>query len=321
MNLSITNECNRRCRFCFQKGWYLRNSGITELSEDNFERFLSWLVPENFKLMGGEPLLHSKLPRFLDLAREYKKRVSFISNCTLDTDILTENKDIVDGVLVNTHYHKNERDIFLKNIENIVKNNLRFTLSYTLIPDGLKNGSIDKGLKRFREIFSIIPNNFNIVIRLSLMSPDYSNVFRLYDYSYDLVTLITKLYELRRNINFHFDCALNACELNPEVFRVLRKIGARFRTGLCDHCSPKDILVDLSMIWCSASKVVKIDNIFDYQDSEKATDELKKKWDEYWLNTKIMCHHETCGKYNPGICTGFCIGRNEGLLRVENGNR
>lgn len=317
MNLSLTNECNRRCKFCFQKNWYLSKEK-TELSIDNVERFIQWYVPKYFKVIGGEPLLYSKFPELLELVRKYNKKVGIISNCTLDSKIIIENKDVISGILINSHYRPKEREIFLNNIKNFTKYNIPYSISYTLIPNGLRNKSIENAINRFKDIFRLIPNDKMIIIRLSLMSPDYDNTFTLYDYSIDLVTLLTKLYNLRGNIKITFDCALNACELQPEVFKVLRKINAEFRVGLCDHNSPKDILVDLSMIWCSASKNIRLNNIFDYRNSDDACKEIQKKWREYWLNTEIICHHESCGKYNPGICTGFCAGRNEGLRRLKN---
>ena len=59
------------------------------MSLEDISRIIDMLGDEkHFKIMGGEPLLYSKLFELLDLVREKKKEITFISNITVQTDIL-----------------------------------------------------------------------------------------------------------------------------------------------------------------------------------------------------------------------------------------
>lgn len=66
MNISITNECNRRCQYCFQKDWYLPqkvndHSLIKEMTVEQFEQVILWYMKsyivrhDDIRLLGGEP--------------------------------------------------------------------------------------------------------------------------------------------------------------------------------------------------------------------------------------------------------------------------
>ena len=85
VNLSITNACNRRCAYCFQKDWYLSkktnaftDESVREMPLEEFEKLCTWVGKRNktLKLLGGEPLLYSKLPELLDIAEKAKRRLS-----------------------------------------------------------------------------------------------------------------------------------------------------------------------------------------------------------------------------------------------------
>ena len=75
MNLIITNQCNRRCEYCFQKDWFLSNSKeeIKEMDLDTIEKIFQWYKGNELKVLGGEPLLYSNLNGFFDLAKKYNK--------------------------------------------------------------------------------------------------------------------------------------------------------------------------------------------------------------------------------------------------------
>ena len=82
MNLSITNVCSRRCEYCFQKDWYLAKSAdtIQEMSLENIERIINFAGNEYINILGGEPLLHSKLEEIICLFKRYKIPIRILSN-------------------------------------------------------------------------------------------------------------------------------------------------------------------------------------------------------------------------------------------------
>jgi radical SAM protein with 4Fe4S-binding SPASM domain len=61
-NISITTQCNRRCRFCFASDFSL------QMEDEVFERSLGFLEASGIRqlrILGGEPTLHPRFPEFL----------------------------------------------------------------------------------------------------------------------------------------------------------------------------------------------------------------------------------------------------------------
>lgn len=91
MNISITNLCNRRCEYCFQRGWYLSNKAyhdrsVNEMNINVFKDIIRWVGSQsNISIMGGEPLF-----KVINNLISGRLAVSFNSKCpTLGRDVLT----------------------------------------------------------------------------------------------------------------------------------------------------------------------------------------------------------------------------------------
>ncbi len=84
VNVEISNICNLQCSFCPE---VVRDKKIMDLSL--FEKVVEQVAPltEQIALhLMGEPLLHPKLPEFLDLCTKHQTPVFFTSNGSLLTD-------------------------------------------------------------------------------------------------------------------------------------------------------------------------------------------------------------------------------------------
>ena len=60
----ITNECNLRCRHCYQESYIKENIDITRLTEiaDQLCNALNkWKKKGSFSITGGEPLMNSEI--------------------------------------------------------------------------------------------------------------------------------------------------------------------------------------------------------------------------------------------------------------------
>lgn len=323
MNLCITNLCNRRCEYCFQKDWFLANSKeeFQEMSLETIEEIFKWYQNNNLKILGGEPLLYSKLDELFELAKKYNKKINVISNISINENKF---KDIIDkyindpivSFLINTDYPKHQEDIFFTNLQYLVKNKkLGFSLSTTLLPDKNK---IKESQNRLVKILKNIKfARENISIRISPCEPSNFLKYNSYNYTIDIYNLYLKLNRIRPNINIHFDCPVNACEINYNFF-IEKNCHIFFNTDTCFNEMPFDILPDKSAIWCSSLKEFKINNIFNYNNINECIKELQNQYKQYWNKNNLLCDYKNCNQY--GHCNGFCIAKNKSIQKFNNGN-
>ena len=325
MNLSLTNECNRRCNYCFQKNWYLADNkeDIKEMSLDTVERILDMMGEEEkvIKILGGEPLLYSKLEDFFELCIKKNKNVSVISNISIEHEKLkyilekyygTENS-VIQGWLINCDFSSSQESLFLKNFS-LFSKYTKFSLSTTLYPESKQ---IMKSAKRITKVLSILDNADDISIRISPMAPNHiDNGF--YDYSLDILNFIQYVWDTKI-VSIEFDCPINACEIHPEVMKFFDTHSniIKYKTNRCSGCGAFDILVDNSVIYCSSTyNIIRLKNIFDYDSIAEAERAMSKEWKKYWDNTSLHCSYKTCDKFNPARCVGLCPAKNNLLEKI-----
>lgn len=330
MNISITNECNRRCDYCFQKSWYLSSKDIPkqEMSLETIAKLIDMEHPvckdgeKYIKVMGGEPLLYSKLEEMLDMIRTKNTKITFISNISIDTEklehILDTYDDIIAGWLINTDYPEAHKDLFIRNFKLFVDRNIGFSMSSTLYPNTNK---IMESADRICGLLDIINKSetFDKIpeLRISPMTPNHiENPF--YDYSMDVLNFLQKVWEVN-TCSTHFDCSINACEFHPEVIDMFDKFAnVNFSNNTCGTSGPFDVLVDGKVIYCSSTKdIIGLDNIFDYENLNHARDAMTTQWKNYWKNEPLVCDYANCGRLNPAYCAGMCPARNHVLYQMK----
>lgn len=320
MNLSITNECNRRCEYCFQKTWYLSNKkeDIKEMSLETIENILNMMdeKEEHFKIMGGEPLLYSKLFDLLELAKSKKKTITIISNITAETSIIeriiNDYSDVVKGWLINSDYPESHESLFTTNLK-LFKDNEYFSLSTTLLPDSNK---VLESANRIIKLIELLDDKNDINVRVSPMAPNHVND-GFYDYSLDIIHFIETLWTYNPQIKISFDCPLNCCELHPQVLDMFdRSPMIEYHNNTCSGCGPFDILVDNSVIYCSSTyDIIRLDNIFDYTTIHDAKKAMFLQWKNYWKTHQIACDYKSCEHFNPTYCMGLCPAKNNLKLK------
>lgn len=316
MNLSLTNECTRRCEYCFQKQWYLESDVISkrEMPLEMAKEIIDWYQNKTFSIMGGEPLLYSKLDDLLQYAYEKEKKVTIITNITVDTNIV---KNVLDnylnkpvcGFLINTDYTKEQKELFIKNYK-LFYNCNEFSLSTTLLPDSDK---IMESAERILELLDMLYDRSGVNVRISPMAPNHLSNYKLYDYTLDLSNFLTKIWE-HGLCKVTFDCPVNGCEVHPDFIKELLKYknNVKIKIESCGNNScPFDVLIDGSIIYCSSCNFIRLNSYKDYKDNKDANDALMAKWREYWYNTELRCDYKNCGKFNPAKCYGLCAAKNK----------
>lgn len=312
-NLSITNECNRRCSYCFQSSWYLASDkdSIREMSLDNVEHILKMMYNiDHFQIMGGEPLLHSNILGILELIRSYGKTVTMVSNITVSTEllhtILRYYSDVITSWLINVDYPDTQKILFLRNYE-LFSNVGGVTLSTTLVPNG-----VTQSIERVKQVLNTLPAA-SPYIRISPYAPNHRD-YKVYDFTMDIYIFITAIWEKRKYFII-FDCSLNACEVHPLLMHIFKEDNyyIKWNTQICGGWGALDIMVDGSVIYCSSAPFIKLNSIFEYDSIYTARLMMFYQWNDFVKNNPLKCGTTTCDKYSLGYCNGLCIAKNYAL--------
>ena len=315
MNISITNECNRRCDFCFQKEWYLSNDKIPkrEMSLDNIQKILNLSkLRDRIGILGGEPLLYSDLDGLFNLFRNNNRHINILlTNFNVEDskiNILIDNLDIIDHILINCDYNINQEKQFKNNISKLPKDYLEYTLGTTLL---FNEEYINKSLKRILSTLELLDRK-DPMIRIAPMTPNYQNKYNIDNkFGEYILYFIDNILEKYPLATFNFDCQINNCEVSIDtieyIYKNYRNIISYDLTS-CEFYPPIDVLVDNSAIWCCSSKFININNIFDYNNTEEIYTALRVKY------YKFMQEHfnkTDCTKcellHRP--CEGLCIAK------------
>ena len=315
MNISITNECNRRCDFCFQKEWYLSNDKVPkkEMSLDNIQKILNLSKSrDRIGILGGEPLLYSDLNGLFNLFRNNNRHINILlTNFNVENskiDILINNLDIIEHILINCDYNNNQEKQFKDNIVKLPKDYLEYTLGTTLLFD---KEYINKSLDRVLSTLKLL-NRKDPMIRIAPMTPNYQHSYTINNnFGEHILYFIDSILEKYPEATFNFDCQINNCEIGIDtieyIYKNYRNIISYDLTS-CKFYPPIDILVDNSAIWCYSSKFININNIFDYNNTEEIYTALRIKhykfMQEHFNKTKcVNCNY----LHRP--CEGLCVAK------------
>ena len=325
MNVSITNDCNRRCEYCFQRQWYLPQkindkSQIKEMSVTDFSDLIVWYMKSRkyrhngVSLLGGEPLLHSQFTDIINILCDWSIPPLIISNISVDSSRF---ESIINSIpafhwMINTDYPSVQRDTFIHNFKLLCQTNAIIGLSTTLLPNSKQ---IKDSANRILELINIYKDIRKTVkdlnIRISPYSPNPCGEFKAYDYSLDIVSFLNTVWSSGQ-ISTNFDCRITYCELSENAIEQFKLAGIDLSTNRCSGTDmPFDVLVDGSCIWCSSANFLRLNNWRDYPNFEQAKIAMSKLWADWWKNTDIKCDYKNCGKFNPARCHGLCIAKNE----------
>ncbi len=252
MNISITNLCNRRCEYCFQRGWYLSNKAyhdrsVNEMNINVFKDIIRWVGSQsNISIMGGEPLTHSQIHEIMNYCATLPNDILWISNISIPHELFSRlpwNSKF--GIMANMDWHTQQKNDFLKNLEWLKQQSIDCCLSTTVLPNfniSEFENRLDACLKTNSKILSL---------RLSTACPSIQQKF--VQFSYD--SLIEQIINCisKYNIKIKFDCPIPLWEIRPETKRILRMKGVDFNSLSSCYCNPPfDILWNGDIIWCSS---------------------------------------------------------------------
>lgn len=332
MNISITNACNRRCQYCFQKDWYLPKKAndptlVREMSVKDFTDLVLWFNEsednkETVRLLGGESLLHSRFVELCHILEDFNLSYLTISNISVESEqfrkVLESTKKSV-GWLVNTDYPKSQREVFLTNYKALCESEQEVAVSTTLLPHRVKESAfrMRELVKLYRELRG---NTDTLRIRLSPFTPNpITGQWKPYDFSVEVCEFFNEVWQ-EGQTQAHFDCKVQFCELSESCIEAFRQSGISVPTGQCTHQNcPFDVLVDGSVIWCSSARFLKLNSWRDYKDYADAIEALRQQWLDAWKKMSYPKKCLSCAQFNPAKCWSFCIAKNRFYTNTING--
>ncbi len=151
MNIMITDFCNLSCKYCFATNVMYSSK---EMTIDNFKKALQMLKKSSYSvvnLIGGEPTLHSKFSKILDIILDEKfEAINIFTNGLIpdkNLDVIIKlNEMIPVNLIVNLNspevIGKVKYDIIVNNL-NILKNaNVHIVLGINLYDTQMKHDFI-----------------------------------------------------------------------------------------------------------------------------------------------------------------------------------
>ncbi len=113
MNLmiSITNKCNLKCDFCFDRA---KDKEILFIEVEELVYLLNEVngitLIDSITITGGEPLLHKEIIRILKICKKYAKDLVLITNLTLiNYKIINEIYDL--NIKLHISYYCNKKNL------------------------------------------------------------------------------------------------------------------------------------------------------------------------------------------------------------------
>lgn len=206
--VDITSKCNLRCKHCYNSRYFYENNDMFDVNY--FKKVLHQISNtgriERIHLLGGEPLLSSKLFEILDISSVYSKYIS------INTNGLLLDKNIISKL---SKYNKIDQvTISLDGATEITNDNIRGKGVYQQVINNLReNKDILKSLFQVNIACVLTEQNF-------LSIREFSTFDSIYKIDKFLFSFIYKQGNGKNITSF-----INAFDLMQEIARWANQIG------------------------------------------------------------------------------------------------
>ena len=308
-NLILTQECAKRCSFCFTGDY----SKKTEMSLDFIDRFLKHFSDSisYINLLGGEPTQHRNFTKIIEKLIKYNVEYQLTSNLLFSKSILkflSKNTKCRRGLSPNgmeLFEKRNRFKTFKRNYNELCKTSKTFYGNNEVIMDRLVLAftlSQKSTPELFKKYINTLKNELTdmsiIRIGLDLSNTDIANN-TIYG---DTIRAIQE--ELPR-CSIKFDCQIPPCIFNYDPNKILYRYVYMFSS--CVFAS-MDIFYDKSCIMCFQTRHIKVNNIFDFNSMLELKKELRTQYKEKERSVDILKVCRSCYYYLDNQCHSLCVG-------------
>jgi MoaA/NifB/PqqE/SkfB family radical SAM enzyme len=302
-NISITTECNRRCKYCFAEDSQ-SDTAVKVMSREIFLAAIEYLKRSKIRqvrLLGGEPTLHPDFIWMIDLAEREGFKLMIFSNGLINNHIIKRLKHIEPEnltILLNTIHPLENNSIGMKKQQNTMNElGKRVMLGVNIYRREMDMDYLLDYVTKFdlkREIRIGISHTVLNSNNVFLHPKFYQQV------GLDILDFIKKSKE--QNILIGFDCGFVPCMFPRKSFDFLGDMLKK--TGVC--CSPNlDLLPDGNFISCYPLHFMKRIPLTEKIDAPYLIDEFKKLRDQL-KKIGIYSYCVGCPLF-ANRCNGGCV--------------
>lgn len=313
MILTITNQCNRRCEFCFEGAFRDAPPAMMSLAdvEDLCEFFE---IPARRSdayatILGGEPTLHPELLQIIDLLRSHHPalRILLLTNLLCDSDLLYELHGRRMSLLVNLVSPEQNSPVH----NDLLETNLALLngLDGLLVTYAVTITTPDQDFDFLYERLRNADRSSVCGVRIGFSAPGNGFANRFVNeftpaYGEKYLEIIRTCHQINPRLRFSNECTVNMCLMRENIYTRLKPM-VSYLDIQCTEPN-MDILPDMSTHWCFAFRGVpemRIDNIFEYSSPEAVLAALRERLARLLRTYPPQCEHANCGEI---LCTGPC---------------
>ena len=328
-NIFLTRKCNLKCPYCFADEFV--NKKNEEVTLENFEKILNFIKKDGTSrigLIGGEPTLHPKFNKILDILNNddnIKEIIIYTNGIKIDKFLNKLNKDKY-SILINCNSPEDIGKSYKKLEENILK-------TYNLLKDKCTLGiNLYSDKLNYSYIFGLLKSINSHSLRFSVAIPN-----EIKENTFDIISSFKKfkpfLFEffkdcLKEEIVPYFDCnSFPDCFYTLEDKKILIQLSELAKKmkqnkipgtiASCKTCAPVvDILPDMTAVRCfGLSKYLK-KPIFEYRTLTNLEKYFYNQIDLYARLSFITNECENCNLRllnKCGICYTYKLDKMETL--------
>ncbi|MDQ1279658.1 MAG: hypothetical protein QG670_920 [Thermoproteota archaeon] len=319
VNLFVTNLCNMSCPYCCVKDWITQDKEKAQyMTLADLDRVIEWLKVSRInsvQLIGGEPMLHPEITKFVEKIMENRIQIRCIlTNGLGDTELYKKVIKMTRTWLVNVNhpstYTKKEWELLNRNLELLKwksedrpighnrddQNWLSLQLSITFYKENQEYDYIINLAKKYDCPF--------IRYAPSHPSSDKTNLYfdfeGLTKFKNTLMNFLKSC--IREGIKPQLECPLPPCIFTPSDMSFL----LRFTGGVRFSCAPHlDVNPDLTVGYCASMReIISNHKIKDAnaQDIFRMQSIGMRMYKECTLPHCNGCYH-----FLNNVCQGFCL--------------
>jgi len=300
-HIALTYKCNVKCPFCYADEFQ------GEMSIEDFKKVLNWFKKQNIRkisLIGGEPTIHKDFKEIINILKEEKFTVTYITNGTFDKETSElMNFNPKNNFFINISIPKTFQKIYEKNIDCNLRNIKNATVRYNIIDydeDYKKVIDLCKKYNKKRISYALIAPNMN-----------KKNKYIAIKETKKFIPLLTNFIKdcKKENIKTEMARPLPMCLFNKEEKEFLQKNG-----NLYFDCNPsKQVIVinpDLSVFPC-VSVNIKGPNLLTFKNFKEFHQYYKKTIDNLKFKNYLFPECKTCIYNKRRQCCGGCLNYKE----------
>ena len=308
MNLVITNQCPRKCSFCFAQS---RVGGVENKETKDFMpkesvyrimEFLAKTDNKNLRLLGGEPTLHPDIMEIVEKAIKDDFHVHIFTNGIMSTAVANFLGDLPYeklSVLCNVSPQAEDTEPQKERIKYALgKLEKKAQLGITLTSKEFEYEFLFDMIDRFK-----LQKRIRIGIAQPIVGKDNSYLLPS-DYRETGKAIVKMAQEcIKKDILIGFDCGLTLCMFSEEEIGIITKCTEGFRI----LCRPiLDIGPNMDIWHCFPMSEVLNTHLDKFQTRNEIVNYFEKIVAPY-KNIGCMPECLTCDYLRRGQCSGGCL--------------